>query len=127
LGVLYQLRDKEGDQDRAEAVFKDILAANEKLIDVRLNLGLLYEAEGKKDAAVAEYLKMLSFLPANVEENKQLREQIQKLIDNVRSGVGNLSNKEASVAPAEVVPQAETTLPQAPAGPNESALPGSVQ
>lgn len=127
LGVLYQLRDKEGDKDRAEAVFKDILTTNEKLIDVRLNLGLLYEAAKKKDAAVAEYQKMLSFLPADVEGNKQTRDQIQKLIDNVKSGVGNLANKNAAVVPAEVVPQAEAPLPQVPSVPNQSALPAPAQ
>lgn len=128
LGVLYQLRDGDGDKDRAEAVFKDILTTNEKLIDVRLNLGLLYEAENKKDAALTEYQKMLEFLPLDGTDNvKQTRDQIQKLIDNVRSGAGNLPNKNASAAATKVAPQAENPPVQTPAGPNQSVLPGTAQ
>lgn len=128
LGVLYQLRDGDGDKDRAEAVFKDILTTNEKLIDVRLNLGLLYEAQNKKDAALAEYQKMLEFLPADGTDNvKQTRDQIQKLIDNVRSGAGNLPDKNAAAAATKVAPQEESQSVQTPTGPNQSVLPGAAQ
>jgi len=126
LGVLYQLRDQEGDKDRAEAMFKNILTINEKLIDVRLNLGLLYEAENKKEAAVAEYQKVLGFLPEATEGNvKQTRDQVQKLIDNVRSGAGNLSKKDTSTVNvnaevAPVVAPVAAPLPPAPAAPNAS-------
>jgi tetratricopeptide (TPR) repeat protein len=129
LGVLYQLRDADGDSDRAEAVFKDILTTNEKLIDVRLSLGLLYEAKNKKDAAVAEYQKILEFLPEDAEGNvKQTRDQIRKFIENVRSGAGNLSKKSVTSAPAAetipTTPEVPAALPQAPAAPNESPLGG---
>jgi len=133
LGVLYQLRDQDGDKDRAEALFKDILTTNEKLIDVRLNLGLLYEAENKKEAAVAEYQKVLGFLPEAAEGNvKQTRDQVQKLIDNVRNGVGNLSKKNATPVNvnAETAPVAAPVLaplPLAPVAPNASPLPAAAQ
>jgi len=134
LGALYQLRDQEGDTDRAEGLFKDILTANEKLIDVRLSLGLLYEAADKKDAAIAEYEKTLGFLPESGADNiMQTREQIQKLIDNVRSGVGNLKGAAAPTAPAPVAPVPTDTeitpapLPQVPVTPNESPLSGAGQ
>lgn len=134
LGVLYRLRDEEGDKDRAEAAFKNVLGVNDKLIDVRLSLGLLYETEGKRDAAAAEYEKILDILPDDTEGNvKQTRDQVQKFIDNVRSGAGNLAKKNevaAPAAPAETVPdttQVPVVLPQAPTVPNESPLSGTGQ
>ncbi|MFZ2984509.1 MAG: hypothetical protein WA054_01785, partial [Candidatus Moraniibacteriota bacterium] len=128
LGVLYQLRDNDGDQARAEKMFKDILASNEKLIDVRLSLGLLYEDMGKKDAAEEEYGKILGFLPEDGADNvKQTREQVKKLIDNVKSGVGNLTKKSAATPPVEVAPAAPALQPptlQSPVAPVGAPLPG---
>lgn len=125
LAVLYQLRAKDDDEKKAEDIFLDILKANEKLIDVRLSLGLLYEKQGKKQGAIDEYQKILDLLPADAEGSvKQTREQVQKLISNVQSGVGNLKNPSAAQAVEQSVPQpqAETTVPVAPAGPNTSPL-----
>ena len=124
LAVLYQLRAKDGDEKKAEDIFTDILKANEKLIDVRLSLGLLYEKQGKKQASIDEYQKILDLLPADSEGNiKQTREQVQKLISNVQSGVGNLKNPAAVQAAQQAAPQTETeTVPVAPAGPNTSPL-----
>lgn len=122
LGVLYQVRDKGDDIALAETIFKNILEKNERLIDVRLSLGLLYEKQSKRDAAIGEYQKILDFLPAETEGSnvQQTREQIEKLINNVQSGVGNLKKAE-SVAPVEaVVPVSEG--PVAPTVPNESPL-----
>jgi tetratricopeptide (TPR) repeat protein len=130
LGVLYQLRAKEGDKDRAEKMFKDTLANNEKLIDVRLSLGLLYEEMGKKDAALDEYNKILGFLPEDGADNvKQTREQVKKLIDNVRSGVGNLTKKNAvsATAPSAVPAEQQTPKLESPALPIGAPLPGSGQ
>jgi len=118
LAVLYQLRSKDGDEDKAEALFKDILTVNEKLIDVRLSLGLLYEKQGKKEMALTEYGKILDIIPGDSIGNlKQTREQIEKIISNVRSGVGNIRNT-AAVAPVDPAPE----VPVAPAGPNVSPL-----
>lgn len=120
LGVLYQVRAKDGDEKKAEDIFKEILTANDKLIDVRLSLGLLYEKEGKRQAAVEEYQKIMDILPSDATGNvKQTRDQVQTLIDNVQSGVGNLK----SPAPAVTAPAtAETPVTPAPAGPNASPL-----
>lgn len=121
LGVLYQLRAKEGDEKKAEDIFLEILKANEKLIDVRLSLGLLYEKQSKRQAAIEEYQKIIDLLPTDAQGNiKETRSQVEKLIENVRSGSGNLKNPSA----AQAVP-ATTTEPvvtPAPAGPNTSPL-----
>lgn len=129
LGVLYQLRDGDGDGNRAETIFKGLLEKNDKLVDVRLSLGLLYEKAGKRDAAVAEYRKILDLLPADAEGSvKQTREQVEKLIGTVQSGGSNLRK----AAPAPAVPEAapavpEAPAPTAPAGPNQSPLTGNGQ
>ncbi|MBP7060890.1 MAG: tetratricopeptide repeat protein [Candidatus Moranbacteria bacterium] len=126
VAVLYQLRAKDGDEKKAEDIFLDILKTNDKLIDVRLSLGLLYEKQGKKQAAIDAYQKIVDLLPSDSEGNlKQTREQVQKLISNVQNGVGNLKNPVAAVQAAQ---QAVTTTPAeqpvspAPAGPNASPL-----
>ena len=99
LGILYQLRNKDDDKARAEKMFKDILSVNEKLIDVRLSLGLLYEDMNKKDSALAEYNKILTYLPKEADEKiAQTKEQIEKMISNVKSGKSNL-NRENESAP----------------------------
>src|SRR6185369_15943325 len=126
LGVLYQLRDKTGDVAKAENIFKDILKTNDNLIDVRLSLGLLDEKKNSRDAAIAEYQKILEILPKGDAANiTQTREQVEKLIENVKSGVGNLKSvaqKELpAAAPVEtpVVPQAGPTAPNTyPLNPN---------
>ncbi|MEP7162810.1 MAG: tetratricopeptide repeat protein, partial [Candidatus Moraniibacteriota bacterium] len=123
LGALYQLRNAEGDFAKAEDLYKRVLDANERLIDVRLSLGLLYEAEKKNGAALAEYEKILTYLPegdAITDAMKQTREQVNKIISNVRSGVGNLSKGStgstlptpAPTTPATATPTNPTATPQ---------------
>jgi len=123
LGVLYQLRAKDDDEKKAEDIFTNILSAKENLIDVRLNLGLLYEKQGKRDAALREYQKILEFLPADAEGNvKETRTQVEKLIENVRSGVGNLKNQAATLPATSETSGTEPVTPVVPVGPNASPL-----
>lgn len=127
LGVMYQLRDTGDDHTRAENIFKDILEKNEKLIDVRLSLGLLYEADEKRESAIAEYEKLLGFLPTEQSQNtQQTSDQIKQFIENVRNGTGNLAKKNVTdivPSPAPSAPEAALApLPPAPALPNESPL-----
>lgn len=122
LGVLYQIRDKEGDKERSEALFKEVLKTNEKLIDVRLSLGLLYETWNKRDQALEEYRKIMDYLPADGPENvRSTRSQVEKFIENLRSGKGNITKNTAADAmqPADIAP---TQAPEAPANPNASPL-----
>ena len=121
LAVLHQLRGNDGDEKKAEDIFLDILKANEKLIDVRLSLGLLYEKQGKKQSAIDEYQRIVDLLPSDVEGNlKQTREQVEQLITNVRNGTGNLKSP-VSVPPVEETVSAPV-VPPVPAGPNASPL-----
>jgi cytochrome c-type biogenesis protein CcmH/NrfG len=127
LGVIYQLKGGQDNLKQAENIFKGILDKNERLIDVRLSLGLLYEKEGNPQAAVGEYQKILGFLPEDGGDNvTNTREQVQKLIQNVQNGTGNLggSTAQAQTPPAQVTPEGSggTTAPAGPENPNQSPL-----
>ncbi|MEI9966623.1 MAG: tetratricopeptide repeat protein [Candidatus Moraniibacteriota bacterium] len=137
LGVVYQLKGGNENFTQAESVFKGILDKNERLIDVRLSLALLYERENKDDAAIAEYRKILDYLPRDGGDNiARTREQVQQLITNVQNGTGNLGTPGASQSgtspqaqtppptPTET-PVVETTAPPVqtgPQNPNQSPL-----
>jgi tetratricopeptide (TPR) repeat protein len=122
LGALYQLRDGDGDRTKAEAIFKDILNKNPKLIDVRLSLGILYEQQNKKDDALKQYEEILTLFPEDSQGSvKDTRDQVKKLIDNVRSGAGNLKKAAEVVAPIAPVEEPAAPVP-APAGPNASPI-----
>ena len=126
LGIFYQVRDKGNDKELAEAAFKDILKDNEKLVDVRLSLGLLYESWNKRDQALEQYRRILDFLPADGNEVIQsTRKQVEKLISTLQSGKSNIAPN-SSVAE---IAQPTTTSPSLPAletplEPNASPLTG---
>lgn len=109
LGAVYQIRNKGDDYTQAETIFKGILAQNEKLIDVRLSLGLLYERKGDTTTAVQMYEKTLEYL--NDDTAADLRDQVGKMISNVKSGKGNLSQPTSSTPPAPAAAAAPTEMP----------------
>lgn len=86
LGRLYKQRGKNDDYDIAQQIFKGILAVNDKDLNTHLNLGLLYEKMNKKDEAVSQYQEMIDILPSDQQTTK---DQINKMIFNVRNGVEN--------------------------------------
>lgn len=111
LGALYQLRNKDGDRATAEKIYQEILDANERLIDVRLSLGLLYESTNKRDAALKEYEQILSYLPEEdntAEAVKRTRAQILQVIENLRSGKGNIPAGNSLPEPGPTTPATVT-------------------
>jgi tetratricopeptide (TPR) repeat protein len=114
------------DKDLSEAAFKNILKQNEKLIDVRLSLGLLYESWEKRDQALEQYRKILDFLPDDGNEMiRSTREQVQKLISTLQSGRSNIApNSSAAdiVQPTTLSPALPVS--QLPVEPNASPLTG---
>lgn len=111
LALLYQGRDKGEDRSLAETIYKKILDANERLIDVRLSLGLLYERENKRDEAMNEYQKILALLPNDdtaPDNVKQTRTQMNQVIDNLRSGKGNIPAQNSLAEPGPTTPSATT-------------------
>lgn len=129
LGLLYQERNGEGDQARAEGLYKQVLEANDRLIDVRLSLGLLYERENRREAAMTEYEKILSLIPDDERAPtniRQTRTQISQVIENLRSGKGNIPDGNSLADPALNTPAtAEPTNSAASQG--ESLLNGPTQ
>lgn len=120
LGIFYQVRDKGDDKELAETNFKDILKANEKLIDVRLSLGLLYESWDKRDQALEQYRKILDFLPDDGNEMIQsTRKQVEKLMSTLQSGKSNIA---ADSSAAEIV-QPSTLSPTLPTSTEPNASP----
>ncbi len=109
LGTLYQLRKGDGDLDRAQKIYENILASNEKLIDVRLALGLVHEEKKEKDQALAQYKQILTYLPAG-NDGDALRKQVGTFIDTLQSGGGNITK---ATPPAPAVESAPVTTEQA--------------
>lgn len=129
LGLLYQERNAEGDRAQAEGLYKQVLEANDRLIDVRLSLGLLYERENKRDAAMVEYEKILALIPDDERTGtnvKQTRTQIIQVIENLRSGKGNIPVSNTLAEPGPVTPA--TAAPTNPTGTQgETLLNGPTQ
>ncbi|NTW14216.1 MAG: tetratricopeptide repeat protein [Candidatus Moranbacteria bacterium] len=115
LGTLYQLRKGDGDLDKAQKIYEDILKSNEKLVDVRLALGLLHEEKKEKDQALAEYRKILTYLPDG-DQGDTLRKQINVFIETLQNGGSNLAKSTPPAAPAptsEAAPAASGQVPVA--------------
>jgi tetratricopeptide (TPR) repeat protein len=123
LALLYQQRGQGDDQVNAETLYKNILQANERLVDVRLSLGLLYERQGKRDTALAEYEKILSFIPDSdgaAAAVKQTRTQILQVIENLRSGRGNIPEGNSLPEPGPTTPS--TAVPADVSGSQQETL-----
>jgi tetratricopeptide (TPR) repeat protein len=115
LALLFQIRDKEGDLNSAEQIFKAILASNEKLLDVRVSLGVLYEKRKNMSEAIKAYEKALEFIPTDNERATTIRTQVEKMLSIVRSGGTNIGKPVPQVSVPEA--EAEAPLPIAPAEP----------
>ncbi|HWP68542.1 MAG TPA: hypothetical protein VN437_04510, partial [Rectinemataceae bacterium] len=113
LGTLHQLRKGDGDLDKSQKIYEDILKSNEKLVDVRLALGLLHEEKKEKDQALTQYKLILTYLPDG-DQGDTLRKQINVFIDTLTSGGSNLAKAAAPAAPAP-------TSEAAPAAPGQTA------
>lgn len=116
LGSLRQLRKGDGDLDAAQKIYESILSENEKLVDVRLALGLLYEDRGQADRALAEYRKILGFLPDG-EQGETLRKQVEVFVETIQSGRSNVTKASAPAIPPAPAPETS----QIPA-PDESVM-----
>jgi tetratricopeptide (TPR) repeat protein len=104
LGRLYQQRGKGDDNKSAEILFKNALSINDKEINTHFYLGLLYEKNGDKNKAIDEYQKVLDLIGDN---NQETKDKVQKMIDNVKNGTGNLSQTSSSNVPESSTPAAE--------------------
>ena len=117
LGRLYQTRGKDDDNKMAEAIYKEILKTADNSFNVHFNLGRLYETMKQKDAAVAEYQKVLEIIPTD-SSNKQVRDQLTKMISNIKAGIQNtpenLGLNTPETAPAPSAPVSPQSVPPTP-------------
>ncbi len=94
LARMLQIRNADGDRAQAEKILQNIIALREKDVGAMVELGLLYERDDKKDAAIAQYKKVLTFL---AEEDTQSRDMVQKMIDTVQDGGSNVPSAATSI------------------------------
>lgn len=131
LARILQVRGGESDLSRAEKVSLDALKRNDKSVNLLLNLGFVYEKKKEKNKAIETYTKLLAVFDAPSSESNgkdiprspdvlgesdryaEVRKQVETLIDNVKSGKGNLTKSESTLpetstpAPTEIPPAAE--------------------
>lgn len=112
LARILQVRGTEDDLNQAEKVSLDAVKRDESNVNILINLGFIYEKEKKSDKAIETYEKLLDIFKDDT--YAETRTQINVLIDNVKSGKGNLaksasdiSTEPASKAPTEIPPAAE--------------------
>lgn len=123
LALLFQMRDKGGDLNSAEQIFKLILASNEKLLDVRVSLGVLYEKKKDMAEAMKSYQKALEFIPADNERAATIRTQIEKMLGTVKAGGTNIGKPTPEVeASSEEAPAPEPIVPAAPVNAGDTSI-----
>jgi tetratricopeptide (TPR) repeat protein len=114
LGRMYRLRGNTDDLKQAEDIFDALLKINDKNQNVRINLGLLYEATKRKDDAIKQYQTILDSVTGNDDSANATRKQLQTLIDNVQAGKSNLvGDTKPTANPAPTIPQ-PTPTPELP-------------
>ena len=86
LARLYQARGKDDDIKIAESLYKQILGVNDKELNTHFSLGMLYEKNGQKNEAIAEYQRVIELLP---DGSDQSSEQLRRMIKNIQNGVPN--------------------------------------
>ncbi len=123
LALLYQVRDKGDDLDKAEQIFKAILVSNEKLLDVRVSLGVLYEKKKNMPEAIKSYEKALEFIPTDNERATTIRTQIEKMLSTVRVGGTNIGKPTPQVdVVSEEAPAPEPIAPAAPVNAGDTSI-----
>jgi hypothetical protein len=83
----------------------------------------LYESESKRDLAMEQYEKILALIPENEETStnvKQTRTQIAQIIENLRSGKGNIPAGSSLAEPGPTTPS--TAAPSNPAASQGESL-----
>ncbi len=120
LGRLYQTRGEKEDNELAERIFKRVLGVNDKEINTHFSLGLLYEKTQRKNEAINEYKTVLDLLPA---ESADVRERIEKMINNIESGASNIpdnlkgaNEEQVPLQPAEGTREKDVQPAEQPAG-----------
>lgn len=86
LARMYQTRGSDDDMKIAEQLYKYAISLDDNDINSHFYAGLFYEKSKKKQEAKTEYNKILSLLK---DGNQDLKNQINKMIDNLDNGIEN--------------------------------------
>jgi tetratricopeptide (TPR) repeat protein len=125
--LILQARDKDGDADQAEKILKAILASNEKLVDVRVSLGVLYEKQKNMQEAIKTYQKALDAIPSDSDRVANLRTQVEKMLATVKGGGTNIGKQAPSAqAPSSNPPVAVPEVPVSPVNPSDASIQESI-
>jgi len=89
LGRLYQDRNEGEDSKNAQKIFEYILTINADDVNTNLASGLLYERAGEKNKAIKRYEKVSALILGDSENEKSTKEQLKKMIENVKTGISN--------------------------------------
>lgn len=108
VGALHELRNEGEDRQTALKIYRDILTANQNILDVRLALALLLEKQGDREGALSEYQKALDIVKNAPGETGNLQQQIEQFIRTVQEGGSN-------------IPAAEPTSPELSGQENDAA------
>lgn len=126
---IHQVRGNDDDNKIAEAIYKNIISRNEKEINTRFSLGLLYEKTKKRTDAANEYRKVLELLPA---ESGDVRVRIEKMLSNIANGIENkpenlkLDSDVQAVEAVSAPPVASENMPAPVEGGNIPVVPTQV-
>lgn len=126
LALLLQARDKNDDVDQAEQIYKAILANNEKLVDVRVSLGVLYEKQKNMQEATNTYQKALDSIPADNTNVATLRTQVEKMLTTVRNGGTNIGKPAPVADTTEAAPTPTQVVPASPVNPSDTSIQDAI-
>jgi tetratricopeptide (TPR) repeat protein len=101
LGIFLQNRGQEKDKANAEKIYRALLMINSQNIDVRIQLGSLYEQTNHLDEAKVEYKKVIEII-GDKREYQNIKQAMEKFIDNLNSGKLNIDkNNKVTVTDKE--------------------------
>lgn len=88
-GIMLQKKGGNKELNNAEKIFKSLLLANDKSIDVIAQLGLLYEQKGKIDEAKRQYQQVIDII-GDDKKYQAIQKTMRKFIENLDNGKSNI-------------------------------------
>ena len=108
--MFYQNRNQDGDLENAKKIFEYILTVNPDEVNTNFALALLYEKMNKDDKAIERYQHIISLITGDSDQEVATREQLEKMINNLRAGISNEAVA-VEAQPVEVVEE-QPVVPQ---------------
>lgn len=90
INILYEegrIKYNKGDKLDAEKIFLEVLKKDDKHQNAIYSLGIIYESEGERNKAIAQYEKLLALSP----ENEQIKLKLEELKSGGTSNINTIS------------------------------------